>query len=137
MCHLRVFELDVSPHSTTIRDLEILSFMIRTLRVSLSSPATLERLKICIEINVDGDDDDFDRDALYDDLRFADVWKHLQSFVTHPSGSRLQRVDIVIEFGEELVGYDETKVVKPVLDALPLLRKKGILFVKAPNMGTA
>jgi len=129
MSHPRVVEIDASPYSTTIRDMNILSFMIRTLGVSLASPATLEHLKFSIEI--ESDDDHFNGNAIFDDLRYADVWKHLDSFSTHPSCSRLQRVDIEIKFEDNLVGYDETKVVKPILDALPLLGRRGILFVKS------
>jgi len=45
MCHLRVFEILIYPDSAGIPDLEI---MIHSLRVSLSSPAILEHLKIRI-----------------------------------------------------------------------------------------
>jgi len=101
-----------------------LSFMIHSLRVSLSSPTKLEHLKFCMEFSYLNH---LDWDAFFDDLRYADVWKHLDSFATHPSGSRLQRVEIDIRFN----GNVRDSVVEHILDALPLLREKSILFVKA------
>jgi len=80
-------------------------------------------------------DNHFNYYALFKDLRDADVWSHLDSIITHPIGSRLQRVDINIQYcfrydddGEE--PYRD-EVEEPFLDALPLLREKGILFVEA------
>jgi hypothetical protein len=81
-------------------------------------------------------DNFFGHYALFEDLRHADVWSHLDSIITHPIGSRLQRVDINVPYcfsydydgGEE---PDRTEVEEPFLDALPLLRQKGILFVEA------
>jgi hypothetical protein len=73
-------------------------------------------------------------------LRNANVWSLLDSITTHPTGSRLQRVDIDITYfcpyadyeeEEEEEEADEDEVMKAVLDNLPLLRAKGILFVKA------
>ena len=66
----------------------------------------------------------------------SDVWSHLDSITTHPTGSRLQRVDINIQYcfryDDEMDSEpDESEVEEPFLDALPLLREKGILFVKA------
>ena len=109
-----------------------LSLLIRSLRVSLTSPATLEHLKFDIEFT----SDDFDLDDVFNDLRDADVWSHLDSIITHPTGSRLQRVDINIVYRDN--SWDEytimeprnTEFSEPVFDALPLLRKKGILFVE-------
>ena len=106
-----------------------------SLRISLASPATLEHLEFNIWFG--GGSDEFYFEywydyAFYDALRDADVWTQLDSIATHPTGSRLQRVDIGINYyfddhGEEL---DKDKISKAVLDGLPLLRKKGILFVK-------
>jgi hypothetical protein len=53
---------------------------------------------------------------------------------THPNGSRLQRVVININYSirsESNYDNDKDDVLKAVLDGLPLLRTKGILFVKA------
>ena len=76
--------------------------------------------------------------ALFDDLRDADVWSHLDSIITHPAGSRLQRVDINIKYSFRYDNDEEpdsTEILEPVLDALPLLREKGILFVEATVSG--
>jgi hypothetical protein len=133
LCRVRCFEIHVYPSSAVMRDFNILSFLMRSLRVSLTSPATLEHLKFYISFF--GNDNFFDHYGFYDDLRDDDVWSHLDSLVTHPSGSRLQRVDIVIlysfRYDDNVVEPDEDEVVEPILDALPLLREKGILFVKA------
>jgi hypothetical protein len=71
----------------------------------------------------------------FDNLLDADVWSHLDSIITHPTGSRLQKVDINIEYSfrydDDVVEPYEDEVMEPVLDALPLLREKGILFVEA------
>jgi hypothetical protein len=67
----------------------------------------------------------------------ADFWIHLDSIITHPTGSRLQKVDINIEYTfcyDDVREPDSSEVMEPVLDALPLLREKGILFVEA-NVG--
>ncbi|KAM6492892.1 hypothetical protein JOM56_011026 [Amanita muscaria] len=133
MCRLRVFEIRIDPSSATMSDFDILSFLVRSLRVSLTSPATLEHIKF--DILFFGKDSNFDYYTLFDDLRNADVWSHLDSIITHPTGSRLQRVDINIEcmfrYDDDVMKPDETLVMEPVLDALPLLREKGILFVEA------
>ena len=104
-----------------------------SLCISLTSPATLEHLKFYIQFR--NSTSDFDPNEYYEKLRDADVWRHLDSIATHPTGSRLQRVDIDINStfcydnkGEEL---DWDKVEKAVLDGVPLLRTKDILFVKA------
>jgi hypothetical protein len=137
MCRLRVLEIFIDPSSTTMSDFDILSFLIRSLRVSLTSPATLEHIKFNIVFT--GNDDNFLSAEFYDDLCDADVWGHLDSIITHPTGSQLQRVDINIQVEfypfrcDDFViePYDTaSEVSEPVLDALPLLRKKGILFVK-------
>jgi len=131
MCRLRVLNIYINPYSATMSDFGILSFLMHSLRVSLTSPATLEHIKF--DIVFDGNDNHFDYYALFDDLRNADVWSHLDSIITHPTGSRLQRVDINIKYSfryDDDVGEpDEDEVM--ILDALPLLREKGILFVEA------
>ncbi|KIL56625.1 hypothetical protein M378DRAFT_89061 [Amanita muscaria Koide BX008] len=133
MCRLRVFEIRIDPSSAMMRDFHILSFLMGSLRVSLTSPATLEHLKF--DIVFFGNDNHFNFYKFYNDLRDADVWSHLDSIITHPTGSRLQRVDINIEYSfrydDDVMEPDETLVMEPVLDALPLLREKGILFVEA------
>jgi hypothetical protein len=133
MCRLRYFEININPDSAFMVDFDILSFLMRSLCVSLTSPATLEHLKF--KICFHGNDNHFDHYGFYKDLRDADVWSHLDSIITHPTGSRLQRVDIDIRY---TLRYDDNimepynhEILEAVLDALPLLREKGILFVEA------
>ena len=142
MCRLRILEIygDIDPSSVTMGDFNILSLLIRSLRASLTLPATLEHLKFDIEFTGNIAPMHFDIDGFFDDLRDADVWSHLDSIITHPTGSRLQRVDINIEYkfwDDELDYIREpynTEVSEPILDALPLLREKGILFIEATRM---
>ena len=130
MCRLRVFEIDYHPSSAEIRDLRTLSFMIQSLLLSLTSPPTLEHLKLGITFS--GKRNYVDRYSFYKDLRDADLWCHLDSIVTQPSGSRLQRVDIDINYAFRTHCYVfKSDGAKPIQDALPLLREKGILFVEA------
>ena len=134
MCRLRVFEVYVDVFSATMGDFDILSFLMHSFRISVTSPATLEYLKF--DIVFEANDKSFDSHWLFDDLLDADVWSHLDSITTHPTGSRLQRVDINIQYcfryDDEMDSEpDESEVEEPFLDALPLLREKGILFVKA------
>jgi hypothetical protein len=103
-----------------------------SLRISLTSPATLEHLKFNIRFL--GFHRAFNFNIFYDKLR--DVWTHLNSISSHPTGSRLQRVEINIYYTfqndneVQFHEHDENKVVKAVLDGLPILRTKGILFVE-------
>ena len=133
MCRLRVFKIFIAPRSATWKDFGILSVLMRSLRLSLTSPATLEHLELGIQF--DGNSNFCPYHALFRNLRNDDVWSHLDSIITHPTGSRLQRVDINIKYcfryDDNGMGPDETEFIEPVLDALPLLREKGILFVKA------
>ena len=133
MSHLRVLEIDVNPSSATMSDFAILSFLMRSLCASLTSPATLEHLQLNIEFK--GSDNFFDHDSFYWDLGCDDVWCHLDSIVTHPAGSRLQRVDIDIKYcfryDNDVMEPDNDEILEAVLDNLPLLRDKGILFVEA------
>ena len=82
-----------------------------------------------------GSSKEFDFDIVYEGLRDADVWGHLDSITTHPTGSRLQRVDIDISYSylydDKGVEPDGEDIVEAVLYSLPLLRTKGILFVEA------
>ena len=133
MSRLRVLEIDINPGSAMLSNLAILSFSMRSLCASLTSPATLEYLKL--EIMFEDCDNSFDDDSFYWNLCRDDVWRHLDSIVTLPAGSRLQRVDIDItyffRYDEEVMGPDNDEILEAVLDNLPLLRDKGILFVEA------
>jgi hypothetical protein len=133
MCRLRFFEIDIDPHSATMSDFDILSFLMSSLCVSLTSPAVLEHLKFKIWFRAG--DNFFNYYSLFRDLRDADVWSHLDSIVTHPNGSQLQRVDIVINYAfrydDDVVEPDNDEILEAIRDALPLLCEKGILFVEA------
>jgi hypothetical protein len=109
-----------------------------SLCISLTSPATLEHLKFNISFRgYNIDIINVDEEWFYENLRDADAWSYLDSITSHPTGSRLQRVDINIVYsflyddGVELERPDENKVSNAILDGLPLLRSKGILFVEA------
>jgi hypothetical protein len=135
MCRLRFFKIDVNLGSATVRDFEVLSFLMGSLCISLTSPATLEHLEFNIFFR--GSDNNFIHsfDRFYEDLRDADAWSHLDSIASHPTGSRLQRVDINIDYtfrdDDNVMEPPEDEVLEAVLDGLPLLHTKGILFVKA------
>jgi hypothetical protein len=103
----------------------------RSLRISLTAPLTLEHLRFIITFERDGQ---FGH-TLLDDIRDADFWSDLDTFVTHPTGSRLQRVDIEVSHYSQpdptFYWPDPKKLVESVHDWLPLLRERGILFVRA------
>jgi hypothetical protein len=125
MCRLRFFEF----HADLVHDFSILSLAMASLRISLTSPATLEHIKLNILIRAPHTYD-FQFITFYESLRHADVWRHLDSITTHPTGSRLRRVDISISYAFRHREPDEDMIKKTVLDGLPLLHKKGILFVE-------
>ena len=134
MCRLRFCKIKIDVGSATDDDFNILSFVMGSLRTSLTSPATLEHLEFNISFH--GQSNDFDHELFYYDLRrYTDVWTRLDSITSHPTGSRLQRVDINIDYAfrwDDDVGEpDEDVVLEVVLDSLPSLRTKGILFIKA------
>ena len=144
MCRLRSFEIDVNFNDRTMHYFDIvLSFLMGSLCISLTSPATLEHLKVNISFH--GRIGDFDSDTFYGDLRDADLWTHLDSIIAHPTGSRLQRVDINLDYCDLQVHDfdqdepyvdepDEHDVLNAVLDGLPLLRSKDILFVNVDSI---
>lgn len=136
MYRLRSLVIEVDPDSTCIEDFYVLSFLMRSLCVSLTSPGTLERLAFKILFRTYDNSFNVVGDLVI--LRAADLWKHIDSIITHPAGSRLKRVDISIDYrvrGDYVtarrVKLYADEIVEPVLDSLPLLREKGILFVEA------
>jgi hypothetical protein len=136
MCRLRSFEIHANLAYATEYDYEILSFLMGSLFISLTSPATLEHLKLNIWFW--GSPYGFDINSrFYYKLRVADAWRHLDSIPYHPTGSRLQRVDITIRFSHMYFDFHESyepndnEVLEALLDGLPLLRRKGILFATA------
>ena len=133
---LRFLEIDIHLGRAFRTDFDALSFLICSLEVSLTSPATLEHLKFNIRFRNVTDKLDFK--TFYENLRHvggSDAWSYLDSIATHPAGSRLQRVDINIyyafPFNVDVAEPDKDIVLKAVLDGLPLLRTKGTLFVEA------
>ena len=139
MCHLRFFQIFAHLGSATTYNFCILSFLMGSLSISLTSPATLEHLEFNISFHF-YPEEFICNDIFHQDLRKAHVWSHLDSIATHATGSRLQRVDINIDYSfyEYKHNYEpnEDKVVEAILDGLPLLRKKDILFVKARCEGS-
>src|SRR6202789_3940732 len=121
MCRLRVLEIYhvLSSSSDVMNDLDILSTLIRSLLLSLTSLATLEHIKF--NIVYDGYNNNLDHDWFCDTLPDADIWSHLDSIITHPTGSRLQRVDINIEYvcryNGDVMELDNTKVSESVHDS--------------------
>ena len=128
MCRLRFLEIYLNLSRTMGHGFNILNFLMGSLSISLTSS---EHLKLNIRFRTDIP---FDPYTFYGYLR--SVWRPLDSFTTDPTRSRLQRVDININY-VCLVKYawveepDNNEISKAVLDGLPLLRSKGILFVKA------
>ena len=134
MCGLvRFFEIDVRLGSATLHDFDLLWVLMSSLCISLTSPATLEHLKFNISFR--GNTNEFDNHTFYEHLGDDEIWGRLDSITTNPTGSRLQRVDIVIDYSfrydDDGNEPDEDDVLEAVLDSLPLLRTKGILFVEA------
>ena len=133
MCCLRFLKIYIDLGSATMFDFQILSLLMASLCISITSPATLEHLEFNIRFR--GGIFDFNFFSFYNTLRVADAWRRLDAITTHPAGSRLQRVDINIDYAfrydDDGVEPDKDEVLKAVLDGLPLLRTKGILFVKA------
>jgi hypothetical protein len=132
MSRLRFFEIDIDLGSSSATFRDLFKLLMGSLCISLISPATLEYLKLNISSFGDSMIEPDFYDIFCDDLRDADVWRHLDSITTHPTGSRLQRVDIKINYSfydEDVPDGDDAS--DAVLDSLPLLRTKGILFVEA------
>ena len=135
MGRLRFFEINVNLGPATWHDFDILAFLMGSLYMSMTAPATLEHLKL--NVSFCGSDNDFivREDSFFSDLRYALAWFYLDSITSDPAGSRLQRVDININYSfrcdDNVREPDENEVLIAVLDSLPLLRTKGILFVEA------
>jgi hypothetical protein len=130
MCRLRGLVVNIVSSSTSMSDIKVLSFIMHSLRISLTAPPTLEHLTFCLVFEPWGENFP---PTFSDDMRNANFWNDLDSFVTHPTASWLQRVDIDISYNrvDPLYWPDHDKVVESVLGSLPLLRERGILFVRA------
>ena len=132
MCRLRFLEIYLDLCSGTEHGFNILSFLISSLSISLTAP---EHLAFNIQFHGYSI---FDPNTFYESLRNA--WSLLDSISTHPTISRLQRVNININYvlyrgHDGGVEPDKDKISKAVLDGLPLLFRKGILFVEAVRLG--
>ena len=128
LSRLRFLEIHLNlylSYSTTGFFNEI-SFLIRSIPISLTY---LEHL----EFNIRFRGYFFFRPTFYEKLRNA--WSHLDSITIHPNSSRLQRVDINIDYSSYCGNYggkpDKDEFLKAIIDGLPLLHTKGILFVEA------
>ena len=127
MGRLRFLEIHLNLCAGTEHDFKILSFLISSLSISLTSP---ERLEFNIRFHGYSI---FNSNTFYESSRTA--WSRLDAISTHPTSARLQRVDISINYvlhhehdgGEE---PNKDKISKAILEGLPLLFKKDILFVE-------
>ena len=131
MCHLRFLEIYLFLGEGPEDDFKILSFLIRSLSISLASPEHLE-----FTIRFGSDYREYLPIELFDNLR--KVWNPLDSITIHPTSSRLQRVDINIHYGfvyDAAERPEANELQQAVLNGLPLLRTKGILHVKAASDG--
>ena len=138
ICGLRFFKINIELDSATAHDFDILSSLMGSLCMSLTSPATLEHLEFGIHFTDKYTHltAHFDSYRFIENLRDADAWSHLDSIATHPAGSRLQRVDIIINYTFCYVDHgdepDKDGIQKAVLDGLPSLLTKGIaVFVES------
>jgi hypothetical protein len=132
MCRLRSLKICVRPKFENIRHFKNLSFILRSLFASLTSPATLEHIKLSIWLFASNDR--FDYSGFYRKLRVAGVCDLLDDFSTRPTGSQLGRVDIDIIYSDaNVMELDklEDEIALPMLRALPSLSKKRILSVNA------
>ena len=131
MTRLRFLEIYLDLGSGTWHDFNVLSLLMGSLSVSLTSPEHLEfniRFYGCSPFNCN---------TFYENLPIA--WSHLDTIATHPTSSQLRRVDInisciIYEGQNDGVKPDKNKISKAVLDGLPLLCTKGILFVKTSGL---
>ena len=128
MCGLRFLEIYLDIFSGTTNDFKLLTFLMDSLSISLTSSEHLEfNIRFLYgNINI--------IPTFYENFRSA--WSLLDSITYHPNSSRLQRVDININYASwcEYDGWaepDKDEFLKAVFDGLPLLHAKGILFVEA------
>ena len=96
MCHIRFLEIHICLDED---DYYLLSFIIRSLFINLTSPAALEHLEFNIEFSRIVF---YDSLPVYDNLRDTDLWRHLDTIATHPTYSKLQRVDINIRYAYDV-----------------------------------
>ena len=93
---LHFFEMYIELDSANIRDFDILAFLMGSLWMSLTSPATLEHLQFNILFR--GHINDFSSHRFIENLCDADAWSHLDSIATLPACSLLKRVEINTDY---------------------------------------
>ena len=89
---LRFFEMDIELDSATMRDFDILAFLMGSHCMSLTSPAALEHLQF--DILFCGHINDFSSHRFIENLCDSDAWSHLDSIATLPAGSLLKLTPI-------------------------------------------
>ena len=131
MSRVRFLEIYLDLGSGSTDQFKILASLMGSLSISLTSPEHLEfNIRFCAYNKL------LNPNTFYENLRNA--CNHLDSIATssYPISSELQRVDIKINYvfrceHEDGAEPDKDKVLKAVVGGLPLLCRKGILFVKA------
>jgi hypothetical protein len=127
LSHPRFVELDITPMDS----ISEFHFLLHTLVISIQCPATLEGLKCRIGFHW------LDVHIFMQDFIVLDAWTQLDSLITLPTCSRLQRVDLNIclrvdqlEEGVSLETVNQTRdmVRHHIPQIFPLLLKKGILL---------
>ena len=128
MHSLRFLEIHLDFSSGTNRDFNVLSFLIGSLSMSLTSPEHLE-----FNLQFHGCNK-FDPDTFYQNLR--NVWKPLDLISIFPNSSRIQRVEVNINYAPYRIHDggaepDKDEILKAIRDGLSLFHTRDILFVKA------
>jgi len=126
---LRCLEIYINLSSGTDDDFHALAFLILSLSISLQ-PSIVEHLEINLRFHCLDDDDIF-----YDNL--LNIWRPLDFIIAFSPTLQLHRIDIIInctfryEYDDDEDEPDRDEIVRTVLDGLPMLNMKGILFVDA------
>ena len=127
MSRLRCLEIYIDLSSGDDHDFHVLSFFMLSLSISLAHPSVLQHLAFNIRFH------DPDPDLFYHKLN--NIWSPLNDITFYPTTSWLQRVEVNISY---LFRYDNDEeepvmdeVSKAVLEGLPILNTRGILFVEA------
>jgi len=128
MCLVRSLEIHLGLGHGSEDDFTTLFFFVGSLSISLTSP---EHLKFNIGFDMLSP---FDHHTFYVTLR--DAWSPLDSITTHPTSSRVD-INISYRFDNRhdeqdnvVIEPDKNEISKAVIEGLPSLSRKGILFVK-------
>ena len=109
MCRIRILKIDICLHPPPGDNFYLSYFVIRSLFINLTSPATIEQL----EFNAEFSRIVIEYDSFYDNLRDADLGRHLDSIATHPTDLR---VDINIIYAYDVDEFDVDRVKEVVFD---------------------